>query len=118
MRRLWPAPHPVQVLLEGSRPKFYGKFSIFPSLVNTGLLKMNTSKRTDLTPDMKRILEARHHDPFSVLGRHARGKRVQVTVFLPDAKEVCIEEISTPLSRVANTDFFDAFPVCSVCRIP
>ena len=67
---------------------------------------MKTPKRTALTADMKKLAEARHHDPFSVLGRHTKGNQAQVTVFLPNAKQVCIEGISTPLSRIAKTDFF------------
>ena len=37
------------------------------------------------------ILEARHHDPFEILGRHVKGKQEIVCVFQPEASEVRLE---------------------------
>ena len=54
----------------------------------------------------QRIIEARHHDPFEVLGRHSEGKRTIVRAFLPKAKEVRIAETGIELERVPNTDLF------------
>ncbi|MGE5154233.1 MAG: GlgB N-terminal domain-containing protein, partial [Bdellovibrio bacteriovorus] len=36
-----------------------------------------------LPEPLQRIVEARHHDPFEVLGRHPAGGRVTVRAFLP-----------------------------------
>jgi 1,4-alpha-glucan branching enzyme len=54
----------------------------------------------------RRIIEARHHDPFEVLGRHPAGKGVTVTAFIPHATEVSIAEGNLPLVRVEGTDLF------------
>jgi 1,4-alpha-glucan branching enzyme len=59
-----------------------------------------------LTDDERRIAEARHHDPFAVLGRHSTNDGVVVRVYLPHAMEVTIVEGNLPMKRVAGTDFF------------
>ncbi|MCB2261508.1 MAG: 1,4-alpha-glucan branching protein GlgB [Candidatus Thiosymbion ectosymbiont of Robbea hypermnestra] len=53
-----------------------------------------------------RILEARHRDPFAVLGRHLAGDRCIVRAFLPGAKGVRIPEAGVALTRVPDTDLF------------
>jgi hypothetical protein len=60
-----------------------------------------------LNDDMQRILEARHHDPFAVLGRHPLEEGIVVRAFLPHAVEVAIAEGELPLQRIAETDFFE-----------
>ena len=59
-----------------------------------------------LTEDERRIAEARHHDPFAVLGRHATNDGVVVRAFLPHAVEVTIVEGNLAMKRVAGSDFF------------
>ncbi|MCB1734345.1 MAG: 1,4-alpha-glucan branching protein GlgB [Gammaproteobacteria bacterium] len=56
---------------------------------------------------LQSIIEARHHDPFEVLGRHVRGDRAQVRVFLPHAREVYIADGDLPLTRIEGTDLFE-----------
>ncbi len=51
------------------------------------------------------LLEARHHDPFEVLGRHKKGKKEIVCVFQPDAREVRLEG-KHPMQRHAKSDLF------------
>src|SRR5919202_5253216 len=48
------------------------------------------SRRNELTPpsDIAAIVEARHSDPFAVLGMHETGGDVVVRVFLPWAGRV------------------------------
>jgi len=58
-----------------------------------------------LSDDLIKIIEARHHDPFSVLGLHATNGQATVTVFLPDTKSASLND-GLPLSRVAGTDLF------------
>jgi 1,4-alpha-glucan branching enzyme len=53
----------------------------------------------------QKILEARHHDPFDVLGRHPQGDEDIVRVFLPHAHEVLLEG-RHQMQRVDNTDLF------------
>jgi 1,4-alpha-glucan branching enzyme len=54
-----------------------------------------------------RILEARHHDPFEVLGKHREGNQDVVRAFLPYCDEVRIEENGESLTRIENTDLFE-----------
>jgi 1,4-alpha-glucan branching enzyme len=59
-----------------------------------------------LDEDLQRLLDGRHHDPFSVLGRHPAGRgRVTVRAFCPD---VVALELATgaPLERIGQTDLF------------
>lgn len=55
---------------------------------------------------LQRILEARHHDPFEVLGRHLTGGRATVRAFLPWAERARILEAEEELERIEGTDLF------------
>ena len=57
--------------------------------------------------ELQRIIDARHHDPFAVLGRHAHGGETVVRVFNPRAEAVAIVEGNLPLERLPGTDFFE-----------
>jgi 1,4-alpha-glucan branching enzyme len=58
-------------------------------------------------PDLQRIVQARHHDPFMVLGRHpARGGDV-FRAMLPQAETVRLGEDGPELHRIAGTDLFE-----------
>ncbi len=59
-----------------------------------------------ITAPLQRILEARHHDPFEVLGRHISNKEVTVRAFLPHASNVMIKETGTDMERIPGTDLF------------
>jgi 1,4-alpha-glucan branching enzyme len=54
-----------------------------------------------------RILEARHHDPFQVLGKHREANQDVVRAFLPHCSEVRIEENGESLTRLGDTDLFE-----------
>jgi len=60
-----------------------------------------------LDPDLQKIAEGRHHDPFAVLGRHSDGKGVVVRVFIPHAEQVTLAEGGLPLARIEGSDFFE-----------
>ena len=60
-----------------------------------------------LSDSLRRIVEARHHDPFSVLGYHRRGNKASIRLFLPQAEQVNIEGIAEPLTRIPDTDLFE-----------
>jgi 1,4-alpha-glucan branching enzyme len=61
-----------------------------------------------ITPEVQKILEVRHYDPFAVLGKHPNGKDgIVVRVFLPAVREVKIVPAGLPLERVPNTDLFE-----------
>ncbi|CAK0760735.1 1,4-alpha-glucan branching enzyme [Gammaproteobacteria bacterium] len=61
-------------------------------------------------PDaQRRILEARHHDPFTVLGLHLHGDEEVARVFLPAA--ISVELINgtdaLPMARLYDTNLFE-----------
>ncbi len=61
-----------------------------------------------ITPDLQQIIDARHHDPFAVLGRHpAGGNNVVVRAFIPAARQVKLIPANLVLERVPNTDLFE-----------
>ncbi|NCA69457.1 MAG: 1,4-alpha-glucan branching protein GlgB [Sphingobacteriia bacterium] len=65
-----------------------------------------TSESSKLPESWQRIIEARHHDPCEVLGRHPRGDQTRVHVFLPEAESVLLVEADAAMTRVEGTDFF------------
>jgi 1,4-alpha-glucan branching enzyme len=54
-----------------------------------------------------KIIEAKHHDPFSVLGRHPHDKLVTVKLYLPYAESVSFADGGPGIPRIAGTDFFE-----------
>ena len=60
-----------------------------------------------LSPALQKIVESRHSDPFSVLGRHGENGRILVRVCLPHAEEVTIAEGGHRLQRIEGTDLFE-----------
>ena len=62
--------------------------------------------QTSLNQEEIKIVEARHHDPFAVLGKHPTKGGVVVCAYIPHAMEVSIAEGNLPMERVAGTDFF------------
>jgi len=59
-----------------------------------------------ITEPAKRILEARHHNPFEVLGRHVEGGHAVIRALLPRAGRVRIVESAVELERIEGTDLF------------
>jgi 1,4-alpha-glucan branching enzyme len=64
-------------------------------------------KENTLAPELRKIVEARHHDPFSVLGRHEQQDGMVVRAFLPGVLEVGIAEGELTMERVPGTDLFE-----------
>ncbi|WP_297528394.1 1,4-alpha-glucan branching protein GlgB [Thiohalobacter sp.] len=63
----------------------------------------------DLQPDpdaLRRIAEARHHDPFELLGRHGDGRREWVLVYAPGTDSVRLPDIDAAMERLGDSDFF------------
>lgn len=56
---------------------------------------------------LERIAQARHHDPFSLLGKHHEDGCELVRVFLPEVDDVSIAEGNLHLQRIADTDLFE-----------
>ena len=59
-----------------------------------------------LPEPLLRIVEARHHDPFEVLGRHVSENRATVRAFLPQAERAILVEAQAALHRIEGTDLF------------
>jgi len=59
-----------------------------------------------LSPELRKITEARHHDPFSVLGKHKINGKAEVRAFMPHAIEVMLAEGERPLQRIEDSGFF------------
>jgi 1,4-alpha-glucan branching enzyme len=60
-----------------------------------------------LSADLHRIVDARHHDPFAVLGRHESADGgVEVRAYIPGALEVSIAEGEHVMERIPGTDLF------------
>lgn len=69
-----------------------------------------TSRQKLLDSDLIKITEAKHHDPFSVLGlQNVLGEDL-IRVYLPYAESVCIGDDRANMDRVPNTDFFEYSP--------
>ncbi len=59
-----------------------------------------------LPEPVQRLVEARHHDPFAVLGRHAAGSDVLVRALIPSAVSVAIAGTEIALERIPGTDVY------------
>ncbi|MGD8875436.1 MAG: 1,4-alpha-glucan branching protein GlgB, partial [Gammaproteobacteria bacterium] len=66
-----------------------------------------TMQRSNLEDEFERIAKARHHDPFSVLGKHRDQDLDLVRVFIPQANDVQIAEGNIKLERIHDTDLFE-----------
>lgn len=63
-----------------------------------------TMNSRQLDAELIMISEARHHDPFTVLGRHKKGGLTVVRAFMPHATEISIAEGNFPLKRKRPAD--------------
>ena len=61
----------------------------------------------NLSPELQRITQACHHDPFEVLGKHILADHVEVRVHIPYASEVTIAEGEWQMQRIEDTDIFE-----------
>ena len=63
-----------------------------------------------ISESVRLVLEARHHDPFAILGRHpGEDERVVVRAFIPGAAETGIvgRSRTLPMRRIGGTDLFE-----------
>lgn len=68
---------------------------------------MKKQSNNALDSDAIKIMEAKHHDPFSILGRHPKNDHIQVKVYLPYAETVGFTHNGAALNRIPDTDFFE-----------
>ncbi|AHK79133.1 glycogen branching protein [Ectothiorhodospira haloalkaliphila] len=57
--------------------------------------------------DLQRILDARHHDPFSLLGSHVEQEQRVVRAYLPHATQARIDELDDPMEKVHDRGIFE-----------
>ncbi|MBK1717391.1 1,4-alpha-glucan branching protein GlgB [Thiocystis violacea] len=65
-----------------------------------------TGSALKLPDHLQRIVEARHHDPFEVLGRHEEDGKAVARAFLPLAESARLVEVGEPMQRIEGTDLF------------
>ena len=68
--------------------------------------KKGSTPYSGLDEEHLHIANARHHDPFSILGRHHKNAGVEVTVFMPYAETVQFSHNGKALERIPGSDFF------------
>jgi len=59
-----------------------------------------------LDDDVSKLIAARHHDPFAVLGHHRQEGESVVRAFIPRAAEVTIAEGGLRMERLGSSDLF------------
>ncbi len=67
---------------------------------------MKKQSKNALDSDALKIMEARHHDPFAILGRHLKNNHIQVKVYLPYAETVCFSHNGAELNRLPGYGLF------------
>lgn len=67
------------------------------------------AKPKKLDAPLQHIAEARHHDPFEVLGPRKSKGQTQVRIFLPHAKNAHIQgpQLDEPMQHIPGSDFFE-----------
>ena len=60
-----------------------------------------------MNAELDKLAHAKHHSPFSVLGRIQQGKKQLIRVYIPFCKEARIDTSCTKMKRVAGTDIFE-----------
>jgi 1,4-alpha-glucan branching enzyme len=69
------------------------------------------NQQIKLDSSLIKIMEAKHHDPFSVLGRHVVDGKTLIRAFLPYAETVSIGKNGPAMQRIPNSDIFEYYPV-------
>lgn len=60
-----------------------------------------------LSPELQRLVDANHRDPFSLLGRHPEEGGVTIRALLPGAEAASVAETGQPMLRIEGTDLFE-----------
>ncbi|OOZ42155.1 1,4-alpha-glucan branching enzyme [Solemya pervernicosa gill symbiont] len=60
-----------------------------------------------ISESLQRLLDARHHDPFNVLGLHKAGKESVVRVYIPSVASVELTDIGAEMTRIPGSDIFE-----------
>ena len=57
--------------------------------------------------ELDKLIQAKHHSPFSVLGKLQKDTESCIRVYIPYCKEARIDTTSTKMERLLNTDIFE-----------
>jgi 1,4-alpha-glucan branching enzyme len=68
---------------------------------------MSKASKSVLPAPLQLIVEARHHDPFSVLGHQVEAGKNLLRVFIPRAEHVALADGQQTLTRIEGSDFFE-----------
>jgi 1,4-alpha-glucan branching enzyme len=68
---------------------------------------MNNVSKPALPDPLLQIAEARHHDPFAVLGCQTEGDKTLLRLFMPQAEQVVLADTGQPIPRREGSDFFE-----------
>ena len=68
---------------------------------------MKQSATSALDPELQRIADARHHDPFAVLGRHQHDGAALLRVFRPRARDLRVADSHIRLRQLPGSDFYE-----------
>jgi 1,4-alpha-glucan branching enzyme len=68
---------------------------------------MNNVSKPALPDPLLQIAEARHHDPFAVLGRQRERDKTLLRLFMPHAEQVVLADTGQPIPRREGSDFFE-----------
>jgi 1,4-alpha-glucan branching enzyme len=71
------------------------------------LSKVKKQLKNILSIDFIKITQAKHHDPFSILGRHRTNNQDKITVYSPYAEIVSFSHNGVLLNRIPDSDFFE-----------
>ena len=71
---------------------------------------MNKQSKNKLDLDYKKIIEARHEDPFSILGLHEKNNKTLIRVYMPHAESVTFGNNEAAMERIPGSDFFEYNP--------
>ncbi len=62
--------------------------------------------KNQLDADLIKIAEAKHHDVFSVLGRHTNETETTITIYSPYAETISLGQKGPIFDRIPDSDFF------------
>lgn len=65
---------------------------------------MSARQLTLKNEDLRRLIEARHHDPFAVLGPHPEAGAIRI--FSPHTRQVFVETRENQAQRIGDSDIF------------
>ena len=70
-------------------------------------MNRDTASVRTLPEALSKIIDARHHDPFEVLGKHSDGQQQVLRAYLPHCSDVRVTNTDIRLQRIEGTDLFE-----------